>query len=134
MRVEKSDKDKDAARESSGSKRHWIACLFTSEGYGKPTKTHPGMDKPDVILKNTRKSLVDLKEQLLKLEKGAEGRDGGIDSQSKKVMSKDGPRELWSCKFNSGLFAVEWEHTGKVLEEELKSLGKTVRVVSPAKS
>jgi ADP-ribose 1''-phosphate phosphatase len=25
--------------------------------------------------------------------------------------------ELWGCRFNAGLFAVEWERTRKVLED-----------------
>ena len=50
-----------------------------SEGYGKPIKTHLGIDKPDVILENMKKSLMDLKEQLLKLKKEGKGRDRGIN-------------------------------------------------------
>lgn len=81
------------------------------------------MDKPDVILENTRKSLTDLREQLWRLE-----------NEDKEEVGKKRPGELWSCKFNSGLFAVQWADTRKVLEEELKSLGETIRVVSTAKS
>jgi hypothetical protein len=76
------------------------------------------MDKPDMILENTRKSLIDLREQLCRLAR----------------EDKEEVGELWSCKFNSGLFAVQWADTRRVLEEEVKSLGKIVRVVSPAKS
>lgn len=114
-------------------KRHWIACLFTSIGYGKPTKKHPGMDKPDVILENTRNSLIDLKEQILKLENEENEEDGQVSSKGRTSGGEDKPGELWCCKFNSGLFAVEWTDTREVLEEELKSLRKTIRVVSPAK-
>ena len=81
------------------------------------------MDRPDVILSNTRESLKDLKVQLGKLE---DMHNRGVDG--------DRPGELWCCKFNSELFAVDWAETKKVLEEELKGLGKTVRVVSPARS
>ena len=92
------------------------------------------MDKPDVILENTRKSLIDLKEQLLKLQQdGGEGK-GQHSSTAEEQEREDRPGELWSCKFNSGLFAVDWADSKKVLEEELKSLGRTVRVVSPAES
>jgi hypothetical protein len=112
----------DYDRPRSSSRRHWIACLFTSKGYGKPTKKHPGVDEPDVILEHTRASLQDLKEQLLELENTGE------------EVDEDRPTELWSCKFNSGLFAVAWTDSKKVLQEQLTSLGKTVRVVSPARS
>ncbi|ERF69064.1 hypothetical protein EPUS_01020 [Endocarpon pusillum Z07020] len=114
----------DYKKADSGlKKKHWIACLFTSVGYGKPTKTRPGMDKPDAILENTRKSLKDLKTQLSKIEHEAEGDGVGTI-----------PGEMWSCKINSGLFAVDWADTRRVMEEELKSLGRTVTVVSPERS
>jgi ADP-ribose 1''-phosphate phosphatase len=131
-KIDESEDEKNAAQKSPGSKRHWIACLFTSKGYGKATKTHPGMDKPEVILENTKKSLVDLKEQLL--ERQHEGEKDEADTKAKRLGSKELPGELWSCRFNSGLFAVDWADTRKVLEEELKSVGKAVRVVSPAES
>lgn len=113
----------DYKKANSGLKKkqqHWIACLFTSVGYGKPTKTRPGMDKPDVILENTRNSLRDLQTQLLKIEHAAEGKE-----------DETIPGELWSCRINSGLFAVQWADTRQVMEEELKSLCRTVTVVSP---
>lgn len=87
-----------------------------------------------MVLENTKKSLQDLREQLLKLAKGLENDDGGVDRRPQNAMRKDGPGDLWSCKFNSGLFAVDWKDTKKVLEKELGSLGKTIQVVSPAKS
>jgi ADP-ribose 1''-phosphate phosphatase len=124
----------DATKSQPDSRKHWIACLFTSVGYGKPTKKHPGMDKPDVILGNTEKSLVDLKEQLLKLENKSEEGDDDESPKTRTSVHAGKPGELWSCKFNNGLFAVDWADTRKVLEEELKSLGKPVRVVSPGKS
>jgi ADP-ribose 1''-phosphate phosphatase len=74
------------------------------------------MDKPDLILESTRRSLIDLREQLSKL----------ADENKKEVG------ELWSCKFNSGLFAVEWADTRRVLEAELRGLGNIVQVISPA--
>ncbi len=134
-RVELSS-SKSIPKESLSLRRHWIACLFTSIGYGKPTKNHPGMDKPDVILENTRKSLVDLKEQIFKFESKEEEEEEEKEVSTLRIAKAEGemPGELWSCKFNSGLFAVDWADTRKVLEEELKGLGKTVRVVSPPNS
>lgn len=92
------------------------------------------MDKPEVILQNTRKSLRDLREQLLRLENHDEKAKDSGPVKAKIAGSHNKPGELWSCKFNSGLFAVDWEDTRKVLEEELEVWGKTVRVVSPGKS
>ncbi|GES62242.1 phosphatase [Aspergillus terreus] len=83
--------DKDTKKGSKGPKGHWIICLFTSPGYGK--KVSP----PDVILQNTRLAVADMKRQVDEL-----GADIG---------------ELWSCRFNSGLFKVEWELSRKILEE-----------------
>lgn len=121
-------------QEAAGYRKHWIACLFTSVGYGKPTKKHAGMDKPEVILENTRKSLVGLREQLLKLRRGDKEKGGATASELGIADAEATPGELWSCKFNSGLFAVEWADTKRVLEEELNGLGENVRVVSPSKA
>ncbi|KAL4893663.1 hypothetical protein BDV59DRAFT_207486 [Aspergillus ambiguus] len=70
------------------SKRHWVICLFTSKRTGK------NVSDPDTILENTRLALADMKRQIDEL---------GI--------------ELWSCRFNSGLFKVEWQLSRKVLED-----------------
>jgi ADP-ribose 1''-phosphate phosphatase len=128
-RVERTNESED--QQSTGSKRHWIACLFTSRGYGKPTKKHPGMDKPEIILEQTRNAVRDLRQQLAKLGVSEEKVTEGADLKGERAVEQNVLGELWSCKFNSGLFAVEWADTRKVLEE-LKGFGKTVRVMSPA--
>lgn len=92
------------------------------------------MDKPEVILENTRKALIDFSGQLLKLESKNKKSDEEIDPKADSEQEVLLPGELWSCKFNRGLFAVNWADTRKILEEELKSVGKHVRVVSPATS
>jgi ADP-ribose 1''-phosphate phosphatase len=63
-----------------------IGCLFTSRGFGKY------VDGPYEILKNTHLAVKDLLEQ-----------------------NTDG-YAIHMCKINSGLFAVPWEDTLKVLE------------------
>ncbi|KAL5365510.1 hypothetical protein BJX96DRAFT_13876 [Aspergillus floccosus] len=80
--------DKDTKK---GSKGHWIICLFTSREYGKKVSS------PDAILENTRLAVADMTKQVDEL--GAE------------------IGELWSCRFNSGLFKVEWELSRKILED-----------------
>jgi hypothetical protein len=102
------------------------------------------MDEPAAILKNTRTALTDLREQLLELQhlKKIAEKDSNDDDYSmcstvtalEDGESPPAPDELWSCRFNSGLFAVDWEDTRRIVEEEMKSLGKTIHVISPAKA
>lgn len=87
--------------------RHWIACLFTSKGYGRR-----GKSSTEDILENTRLAVEDLRRQV------EEVRNDG---------KKEAPEELWGCRFNAGLFGVEWERTKKVLEE----VGLEVTVITP---
>jgi hypothetical protein len=94
------------------------------------------MDRPEEILENTRNALVDLREQLLKLrdtDKDPTTNAGEAKRHGKRKAMEDDrepPGKLWSCKINSGLFAVNWADTRTVLEEELQELGTTVHVVS----
>lgn len=74
------------------------------------------MCPPDVILENTALAVEDMKRQLEELQDSAE--DNG---------SEDKPGELWSCRFNSGLFAVDWKDSRKILEES----GLKVTVIRP---
>ncbi|KAL8972701.1 MAG: hypothetical protein Q9197_002661 [Variospora fuerteventurae] len=80
------------------SKRFWIACLFTSHGYGKK-----GIDKPEMILEATGKAVRDLGAQIEAYRAGEEKKEGEMGS-------------CWSVRINSGLFGVEWERTREVLE------------------
>lgn len=85
---------------------------------------------------NTLLAVRDMKEQLALLGEGneSEGDDHGDnhdEAGNKDYNCKDEdedvgiPSGLWSCRFNSGLFAVPWELSRKVLVEE----GLTVTVV-----
>lgn len=67
--------------------KHIIACLFTSIGYGE------FKDTPEQILKNTKSAVEDLIKQNI----------SGL--------------KLYSCKINSGRFAVPWDDTKRILEE-----------------
>ncbi|EAW07198.1 putative phosphatase [Aspergillus clavatus NRRL 1] len=88
-------------------KKHWIICLFTSRGFGR------GVSSPAVIIQNTELAVVDMRRQIAELH--AEEGLGGFSG------------ELWSCRFNSGLFGVDWALSRKVLEDA----GLEVTVVSP---
>ncbi|PLB44616.1 ADP-ribose 1''-phosphate phosphatase [Aspergillus steynii IBT 23096] len=94
-------------RASSSTKKHWIICLFTSRNFGR--KASP----PDVILANTELAVADMKRQLEEL---------WLDESV--ILPVSG---LWSCRFNSGLFRVDWGLSRKVLE----NAGLDVVVVRP---
>lgn len=111
-------------------KRHWIACLFTSEGYGRSKS-----DQVD-ILENTRTSMKELLGEISKLAEDAklkeseETRDGEEDEGEEDDEDQHGaPGELWACKFNSGKFGVDWEKTEKIVREVLGKNGRTLTVV-----
>ncbi|KNG82201.1 hypothetical protein ANOM_008465 [Aspergillus nomiae NRRL 13137] len=76
------------------SKKHWIICLFTSRNFGKR------VSPPEVIIQNTELAVADMVRQIDELR-----------------ADESGIGELWSCRFNSGLFGVKWELSRRVLEE-----------------
>ena len=79
---------------------------------------------PEVILANTALAVEDLKWQLETFARG----DAGVSREEGKQDVEMMPRELWACRFNAGLFGVEWEKTRQVLVDA----GLKVTVVSPA--
>jgi hypothetical protein len=95
-------------------RKHWVVCLSTSCHYG------PKISPPDVIIGNIKFAVEDLKRQLTELQNDAEI---GVNSASDGIKGRevpsweDGPGELWSSKFNSGLFIVDWEKSRKALED-----------------
>jgi ADP-ribose 1''-phosphate phosphatase len=83
-----------------GDKQHWIGCVFTSAKYGK------GKDKPDMIIRNTAKSMPMLLELISQVDDQVAG--------------------IRLCKINSGKFGVPWEKTEEVLKNiELKPHWRT---------
>ncbi|MCJ1252078.1 ADP-ribose 1''-phosphate phosphatase [Trapelia coarctata] len=89
---------------SPSSAGHWIACLFTSIGYGGRKSS------ADVILEMTKKAMGDLAKKL----KFTRGRGTEVG-------------ELWAVRLNSGKFAVKWDRTKRVLEQ----CGMDLKVVGP---
>jgi ADP-ribose 1''-phosphate phosphatase len=79
--------------------RHWIICLFTSRNYGVR------VDSPDMIVNSTHAALQDLKCQLNSLRN--DHQNGGSPALG----------NLYSCRFNSGLFGVPWEVTRGLVED-----------------
>lgn len=92
--------------QENDSRKHWIACLFTSEHYGKR------VDPPADVLRYTRLALKDLVEQyqILNLLKS-----GFLKREDKEVQLGG----LHSCKINSVRFNVPWPQTLMVMDEEL---------------
>jgi ADP-ribose 1''-phosphate phosphatase len=63
-----------------------------------------------------------MKRQLEDLQNNSQS--GGTTTSDDPVQP---PGELWSCRFNSGLFAVKWDDTRSILEES----GLEIMVVRP---
>ncbi|GKZ26122.1 ADP-ribose 1''-phosphate phosphatase [Aspergillus brasiliensis] len=91
--------------EDGSRKRHWIICLFTSRGLGRM------VSPANIVLENTELAITDMKKQIYQLE-------------DEKGIFLD----LRSCRFNSGLFGVEWARSRAILEKS----GLDITVVRPA--
>ena len=100
--------------------RWWVACLFTSESYGKKTKSKPGKSSPKEITADTKLALLDLRLQL-----------ENCQQESNAGKPRPDPKELWACKFNSGSFGVKWEKTVKVIEEVFEGWDGKMKVACP---
>jgi ADP-ribose 1''-phosphate phosphatase len=73
--------------------RHYVGCVFTSRRYGR------GKDSPSQILSKTGPAMEDLVELM------------------RKATMKETITEIRICQINSGLFAVPWEKSRRVIEE-----------------
>ncbi|KAL8906832.1 MAG: hypothetical protein Q9171_006112 [Xanthocarpia ochracea] len=113
-------------------KRFWIACLFTSAGYGKK------VDTPASILAATETAVADLARQIVdhmnKRQKIAELKeehekliDQNSDDERLRALTAqidmeemESGGEMGSCysvRINSGLFGVPWKETRRVLKQ-----------------
>ncbi|MCJ1265968.1 ADP-ribose 1''-phosphate phosphatase [Lobaria immixta] len=101
---------------SPPQENHWIACLFTSVGYGR------SVDSPEQIMANTERAVADLARQIGEFrsrdQDGTEAMGSPAippeNSQVEKAMPILG--SCWSVRLNSGKFGVEWSRTKTVLE------------------
>lgn len=75
---------------------------------------NPGKDPKERILKNTSYALEDLRAQL----------------EVRRLPDDEKPGEIWSVKFNSGAFGVDWEETLQVLENEFQGFERPWFVVN----
>lgn len=101
---------------SPPQENHWIACLFTSVGYGR------SVDSPEQIVATTERALADLARQIEEFrsrdQDGTEAM-GSPAVPSEKVQVEEPMPILgscWSVRLNSGKFGVDWSRTKTVLE------------------
>ncbi|KAL8686496.1 MAG: hypothetical protein Q9218_007063 [Villophora microphyllina] len=117
-------------------KQFWIACLFTSNGYGK------NVDPPDSILKATAAALNHLHKQIEHQRETMARYQHSLDKSRRELedfidSGVDDPRckrdyqsevkgcedclqlhligDCYSVRINSGLFGVPWEKSAEVL-------------------
>lgn len=98
----------------------WIACLFTSRGYGRASARRCGRDEPDIILDQTIRALLDLRDQLDVFSNIHVGRlDRALRSDKTQVFTGNlrPNMHIYSPRFNSGRFAVPWYKTEAIVME-----------------
>lgn len=103
----------------------WIACLFTSYGYGRPTKKKAGKDTKGKIVQQTKNALEDLRKQLEAIEAGEMEVVGNLQEDGIELKGlRPGKAEIvqskmaiYSPKFNAGAFGVKWEETAAIVEQ-----------------
>lgn len=104
------------------SHRRWIACLFTSTGYGKKNRSNPGRDPVDQILTHTKTALGDLRMQL-------EGfGPSNFNADSNWQTDDEKPGRILAVKFNSGAFGVPWESTEALIKEVFEGFERPLYV------
>jgi hypothetical protein len=110
--------------------RRWIACLFTSIGYGKPNMkiNNPGKGAPSSILSFTRAALEELRTRL------EDFGPSNFDKMTRRTTDDEKPGEIWSPKFNSGAFGVDWEDTEQILIKEFQTFERPWYLVNKIKS
>lgn len=91
---EDEENDNNGEGSDTSTDDYWIACVFTSLGYGRTVSS------AEVILDSTKRGLGDLHKKLSFLK--ASGKDTG---------------DVWAVRINSGKFGVQWERTKRILEQ-----------------
>lgn len=106
-------------------KRRWIACLFTSLGYGRPSiaNDNPGKDSKERILRYTRNALEYLRVLL------EEFGPSNFNEDTNWQTDDDKPGDIWCCKFNSGAFGVDWKETEAIVDQEFWTFERPWTVV-----
>ena len=101
----------------SRPQNRWVACLFTSVGYGR------NIDPVKQIVTNTERALADLARQMKELQSnvpdGAKAVKPPAVFAPDKVKAKNAALTMGSCcsgLLNSGKFGVEWTRTKAMLK------------------
>lgn len=109
--------------DGDGSGEVWIGCLFTSYGYGGrdvhggKAGGHARKDAVGTVKRSTMGALRELRAWVGEVEKGViegEGEDGDDGKGQKRDKFKV---VIYSPKFNSGNFGVDWEVTAVMIRE-----------------
>lgn len=97
----------------AGAPRVYIVCLFTSYGYGRPSKStgKPGLDTASKVLEQTTMALTDFRRQL---------EDKRIEGSSDEIV-------IYSPRFNSGAFKIPWDRTKSIIEDTFVDSGLRCR-------
>lgn len=112
--------------DGDGSGEVWIGCLFTSYGYGGRDVRggkgggHARKDAVGTVKRSTMGALRELREWVREVEKGIiEGEGGEEDDGDGEKSQEKGKRKIviYSPKFNSGNFGVDWEVTAGMIRE-----------------
>lgn len=136
---------KESTKKNKKKEPVWIACLFTSVGYGKGNKRtgNPGVSSKADIEEATRDALLGMmwKWRDLRAEAVAEEYDEGNDEKDEEGKSKDAEgiaekslampgREIFSPRFNAGSFGLPWEATEELILQRWGGVEVTWTVVS----
>lgn len=78
--------------------RHFIICLFTSHGYGRYAAS------PEMVLNATWAALLDMQRGVREINRAAD--------PYQQIQA------LHACRFNSGLFGVEWGETRQLIDRQ----------------
>jgi ADP-ribose 1''-phosphate phosphatase len=106
----------------------WIACLFTSVGWGKPKpkQGNPGVASKEDVLKATAPALVAMMVEWTNARAGRYAEDEDEDDEEEVPDSA-----IFCPKFNSGAFGVPWERTEELIRQKWRYMPAKWTVVSP---
>ena len=104
----------------------FIACLFTSKGYGRGNKKaqRPPRSSKTAIVKATEQSLTNFLVQYNRLGESDDQAHHGDAASSAR------PRDIFSVRINAGSFGVPWETSNQLIKKIWDSTDVTWTVVS----
>lgn len=113
----------------------WIACLFTSYGFGRPTKRKAGLDKKDKVVEQTRIALEELRKQLAKLKCGeykVQNIKGENNSEMKVLkLMENGDLSTSSSKWREKIDNGQDKKKQKKDQQDERSISVEMDIYSP---